>query len=88
VGSAQTDITNPYETVPCGCIYFPRLALLNNFTTSKARPSLAFFCFYFLHDTDEAKIVGFAMDGEPNGEARGTDLHEAESLDKSSPLQP
>ncbi|ORY55459.1 Pex12 amino terminal region-domain-containing protein [Pseudomassariella vexata] len=21
VGSAQTDITNPYETVPCGCIY-------------------------------------------------------------------
>ena len=33
------------------------------------------------------KIVGFAMDGEPNGEARGTDLHEAESLDKSSPLQ-
>lgn len=21
VGSAQTDITNPYQTVPCGCIY-------------------------------------------------------------------
>jgi peroxin-2 len=21
VGSAQTDITNPYETIPCGCIY-------------------------------------------------------------------
>lgn len=21
VGSAQTDITNPYETVPCGCVY-------------------------------------------------------------------
>lgn len=21
IGSAQTDITNPYETVPCGCIY-------------------------------------------------------------------
>ena len=21
VGSAQTDVTNPYETIPCGCIY-------------------------------------------------------------------
>ena len=21
VGSSQTDITNPYETIPCGCIY-------------------------------------------------------------------
>ncbi|EPE24603.1 hypothetical protein GLAREA_08456 [Glarea lozoyensis ATCC 20868] len=21
IGSAQTDITNPYETIPCGCIY-------------------------------------------------------------------
>lgn len=21
VGSAQTDITNPYQTMPCGCIY-------------------------------------------------------------------
>lgn len=21
VGSAETDITNPYETIPCGCIY-------------------------------------------------------------------
>lgn len=21
IGSAQTDITNPYETMPCGCIY-------------------------------------------------------------------
>lgn len=21
IGSAQTDITNPYETVPCGCLY-------------------------------------------------------------------
>ncbi|KAL4922712.1 Pex12 amino terminal region-domain-containing protein [Aspergillus aurantiobrunneus] len=21
IGSAQTDITNPYETVPCGCVY-------------------------------------------------------------------
>ena len=21
VGTAQTDITNPYETIPCGCIY-------------------------------------------------------------------
>ncbi|KKK18813.1 hypothetical protein P175DRAFT_0437860 [Aspergillus ochraceoroseus IBT 24754] len=21
IGSAQTDVTNPYETVPCGCIY-------------------------------------------------------------------
>ena len=21
IGSAQTDVTNPYETVPCGCVY-------------------------------------------------------------------
>ena len=21
VGSAQTDVTNPYETIPCGCVY-------------------------------------------------------------------
>jgi len=21
IGSAQTDITNPYESIPCGCIY-------------------------------------------------------------------
>lgn len=21
VGSAQTDITNPYQTIPCGCLY-------------------------------------------------------------------
>jgi peroxin-2 len=21
IGSAQTDVTNPYETIPCGCIY-------------------------------------------------------------------
>ena len=33
------------------------------------------------------KIVGFAIDGEPDGESRGTDLHQEGSLDKSSPLQ-
>ena len=28
IGSAQTDVTNPYETIPCGCIYcFVCLAL-------------------------------------------------------------
>lgn len=21
IGSAQTDVTNPYETIPCGCVY-------------------------------------------------------------------
>ncbi|KAJ6152777.1 peroxin-2 Pex2-Penicillium chrysogenum [Penicillium chrysogenum] len=101
VGSAQTDITNPYETVPCGCIYC-FVCIVQKIEAEEGQGWSCLRCGEVVKKCqpwngdvlEEArsqpgtgKIVGFAMDGEPNGEARGTDLHEAESLDKSSPLQ-
>ncbi|KAJ5487311.1 peroxin-2 [Penicillium desertorum] len=101
VGSAQTDITNPYETVPCGCIYC-FVCIVQKIEAEEGQGWSCLRCGEVVKKCqpwngdvlEEArsqpgtgKIVGFAIDGEPNGEARGTDLHEAGSLDKSSPLQ-
>ncbi|KAG0159250.1 hypothetical protein PDIDSM_6772 [Penicillium digitatum] len=101
VGSAQTDITNPYETVPCGCIYC-FVCIVQKVEAEEGQGWSCLRCGEIVKKCqpwngdvlEEArsqpgtgKIVGFAIDGEQDDETRGTDLHQADSLDKSSPLQ-
>lgn len=101
VGSAQTDITNPYETVPCGCIYC-FVCIVQKLEAEEGQGWSCLRCGEIVKKCqpwngdvlEEArsqpgtgKIVGFAIDGELNGETRGTDLHQGGSSNKSSPLQ-
>ncbi|CAI7598775.1 unnamed protein product [Penicillium glandicola] len=100
-GSAQTDITNPYETVPCGCIYcFVCIVqkveaeegqgwscLRCGENVKKCQPWNGDVLEEARSQPGTGKIVGFAIDGEPDGETRGTNLHQGSSSDKSSPLQ-
>jgi peroxin-2 len=99
-GSAQTDITNPYETVPCGCIYC-FVCIVQKVEAEEGQGWSCLRCGEIVKKCqpwngdvlEEArsqpgtgKIVGFAMDGEPGDETRGTDRHQEDS-EKSSPLQ-
>ncbi|KAJ5795400.1 uncharacterized protein N7518_003940 [Penicillium psychrosexuale] len=101
VGSAQTDITNPYETVPCGCIYC-FVCIVQKLEAEEGQGWSCLRCGEIVKKCqpwngdvlEEArsqpgtgKIVGFAIDGELNGETRGTDLHRGDSSNKPSPLQ-
>jgi peroxin-2 len=98
-GSAQTDITNPYETVPCGCIYC-FVCIVQKLEGEEGQGWVCLRCGEIAKKCqpwngdvlEEArsqpgtgKIVGFAMDEEPD-EARGFD-HDQGSSEKSSPLE-
>jgi peroxin-2 len=99
-GSAQTDVTNPYETVPCGCIYcFVCIVqkveaeegqgwscLRCGETVKKCQPWNGDVLEEARSQPGTGKIVGFAMDGESGDETRVTDRHHEDS-GKSSPLQ-
>jgi peroxin-2 len=98
-GSAQTDITNPYETVPCGCIYC-FVCIVQKLEGEEGQGWVCLRCGEIVKKCqpwngdvlEEArsqpgtgKIVGFAMDEEPD-EARGID-HDQGNSEKSSPLE-
>jgi peroxin-2 len=100
-GSAQTDIVNPYETVPCGCIYcFVCIVqkveaeegqgwtcLRCGETVKKCQPWNGDVLEEPRSQPGTGKIVGFAIDGESDDETHGSDVAQEESVDKSSPLQ-
>jgi peroxin-2 len=98
-GSAQTDITNPYETIPCGCIYC-FVCIVQKLEGEEGQGWVCLRCGEIVKKCqpwngdvlEEArsqpgtgKIVGFAMD-EKQDETRGTDDAQ-ESFEKSSPLE-
>lgn len=100
-GSAQTDITNPYETVPCGCIYC-FVCIVQRVEAEEGQGWTCLRCGEIVKKCqpwngdvlEEArsqpgtgKIVGFAIDGEPDDETREADSHQEASSEKSSPLQ-
>lgn len=100
-GSAQTDITNPYETVPCGCIYC-FVCIVHKIETEEGQGWPCLRCGEIVKKCqpwngdvlEEArsqpgtgKMVGFAIDQEREGETRETDLRQEDSCDKASPLQ-
>lgn len=97
MGSAQTDIVNPYEAIPCGCIYC-FVCIVQKVEAEEGQGWTCLRCGETVKNCqpwngdvlEEArsqpgtgKIVGFAIDGKPADETRQTDGHQ-ENLDKSS----
>ncbi|KAJ5579539.1 uncharacterized protein N7459_005524 [Penicillium hispanicum] len=99
-GSAQTDITNPYETVPCGCVYC-FVCIVQKIEGEEGQGWVCLRCGEVVKKCqpwngdvlEEArpqpapgKIVGFAMDDEPGSPADPTEQTK-EPVEKSSPLE-
>ncbi|KAJ5678876.1 hypothetical protein N7462_007120 [Penicillium macrosclerotiorum] len=99
-GSAQTDITNPYETAPCGCIYC-FVCIVEKLEAEEGQGWVCLRCGEIVKKCqpwngdvlEEArsqpstgKIVGFVMDEEPQDNSGPTD-ETREKPDKSSPLE-
>jgi peroxin-2 len=99
-GSAQTDITNPYETIPCGCIYC-FVCIVQKLEAEEGQGWVCLRCGQIVKKCqpwngdvlEEArsqpgtgKIVGFAIDDEPHGDSPDTENAQGPS-DKSSPLE-
>lgn len=97
-GSAQTDITNPYETVPCGCIYC-FVCIVQKLEGEEGQGWVCLRCGEIIKKCqpwngdvlEEArsqpgtgKIVGFAID-EENDSNEKSQTHE--SPENSSPLE-
>ncbi|KAJ5278952.1 hypothetical protein N7478_004324 [Penicillium angulare] len=97
-GSAQTDITNPYETVPCGCIYCfvcvvqklegeegqGWVCLRCGEVVKKCQPWNGDVLEEARSQPGTGKIVGFAMD-EDHDLNEKLDTHE--DTEKASPLK-
>lgn len=96
-GSAQTDITNPYETVPCGCIYC-FVCIVQKLEAEEGQGWVCLRCGEIVKKCQPwngdvleesrsqpgtGKIVGFAMDEKP-GTTPNEDTRDA---GKSSPLE-
>jgi peroxin-2 len=98
-GSAQTDITNPYETIPCGCVYC-FVCIVQKVEAEEGQGWVCLRCGEIVKKCqpwngdvlEEArsqpgtgKIVGFAMD-EDHDDAHEPDQKEG-NTEKSSPLE-
>ncbi|KAF7719876.1 Peroxisome biogenesis factor N-terminal domain-containing protein [Penicillium ucsense] len=98
-GSAQTDITNPYETIPCGCVYC-FVCIVQKLEAEEGQGWVCLRCGELvkkcrpwngdvLEETRSqpgtGKIVGFAIDNRPNGPP--ADPEEEEGLSKPSALE-
>lgn len=98
-GSSQTDITNPYETVPCGCIYcfvciVQKLegeegqgwtCLRCGEVVKKCQPWNGDVLEEARSQPGTGKIVGFAMD-EPGDDSKEA-AQNGTAIGKSSPLE-
>lgn len=99
-GSAQTDITNPYETVPCGCVYC-FVCIVQNVEAEEGQGWVCLRCGETVKKCqpwngdvlEEArsqpgtgKIVGFAIDEEKR-DGPSADEQTQEHTEKSSPLE-
>lgn len=95
-GSAQTDITNPYETIPCGCIYC-FVCIVQKLEGEEGQGWVCLRCGEIVKkcqpwngdvleearpQSGHGKIVGFAMDDEP----KNAGDEQSEGTGKSSPL--
>jgi peroxin-2 len=89
IGSAQTDVTNPYETIPCGCVYC-YVCIAQRLEAEEGQGWVCLRCGEIVKqckpwDGDvlekertqpsSGKVVGFAVDGE--AEADGADREKA-----------
>ncbi|OQE27342.1 hypothetical protein PENSTE_c004G04366 [Penicillium steckii] len=99
-GSSQTDITNPYETVPCGCVYC-FVCIVQKLEGEEGQGWVCLRCGEVVKKCqpwngdvlEEArsqpgtgKIVGFAMDEEPHEDSQEKALNDS-TIGKSSPLE-
>lgn len=99
-GSAQTDITNPYETIPCGCVYC-FVCIVQKLEGEEGQGWVCLRCGEVVKKCqpwngdvlEEArsqpgtgKIVGFAIDEEPHDDAQDAENSQEQS-GKSSPLE-
>ncbi|KAF9895411.1 peroxisome assembly protein (Peroxin-2) [Aspergillus nanangensis] len=99
IGSAQTDITNPYEAIPCGCVYcFVCLVqkvegeegegwvcLRCGAIVKKCRPWNGDVLEEVRPQSSSGKMVGFAMDDEPK--ANQLEKRAESPTETSSPSQ-
>lgn len=98
-GSSQTDVTNPYETVPCGCVYC-FVCIVQKLEGEEGQGWVCLRCGEIVKKCqpwngdvlEEArsqpgtgKIVGFAMD-EPGDESQEATAN-GSAIGKSSPLE-
>lgn len=99
-GSAQTDITNPYETIPCGCVYC-FVCIVQKLEAEEGQGWVCLRCGEVVKKCqpwngdvlEEArsqpgtgKIVGFAIDDDPRDHSRDGETDRGEP-GKSSPLE-
>lgn len=78
IGSAQTDITNPYETIPCGCVYC-YVCIAQRLEAEEGQGWMCLRCGEIVKQCkpwsgdvieeeraqpSSGKVVGFAVDGE------------------------
>nr|XP_001398873.2 peroxisomal biogenesis factor 2 [Aspergillus niger CBS 513.88] len=98
VGSAQTDITNPYEIIPCGCIYC-FVCIVQKLEGEEGEGWVCLRCGEIVKkckpwngdvleetrpQSSSGKMVGFAVDGDDSG---ADELVAGDSTGKTSPLQ-
>jgi len=99
-GSAQTDITNPYETIPCGCVYC-YICIVQKVEAEEGQGWVCLRCGEVVKKCQPwngdvlevarsqpgpGKIVGFAMDEEHDDHDRELNQTEKTS-EKASPLE-
>lgn len=99
-GSAQTDITNPYEAIPCGCVYC-FVCIVQKLEAEEGQGWVCLRCGEVVKKCqpwngdvlEEArsqpgtgKIVGFAIDDEPQDHSQEAEA-DREEPSKSSPLE-
>lgn len=90
IGSAQTDITNPYETIPCGCV-FCYVCIAQRLEEGEGEGWICLRCGEIVKQCkpwsgdvleeertqpSSGKVVGFAVDGE--ADADDTDREETD----------
>ena len=82
IGSAQTDITNPYETIPCGCVYC-YVCIAQRLEAEEGQGWVCLRCGEVVKhckpwngdvledertQPSNGKVVGFAVDGETDSD--------------------
>ncbi|KAE8152149.1 Pex12 amino terminal region-domain-containing protein [Aspergillus avenaceus] len=101
VGSAQTDITNPYEAIPCGCVYC-FVCLVQKVEGEEGEGWVCLRCGEIVKkckpwhgdvleearpQSSSGKIVGFAIDENSGANTTGLGNEAGNSGGRSSPLQ-
>jgi peroxin-2 len=100
-GSAQTDITNPYEAIPCGCVYC-FVCLVQKLEGEEGEGWICLRCGEIIKkckpwhgdvleearpQSSSGKIVGFAVDEDAGVHGNESEKEMDGSVEKSSPLQ-